>query len=78
MPGSWWRTFSGDSIRLAKTVDYTSKYMKAMFCEAALKTDELVKQLDFTKMKTEVAGGAIGAVFGRGASAQTMSEVQLQ
>lgn len=57
-------------------VDFASPLAKAKLCEIALKMDEHVSKLDFTKTKTEAASGAIGAMFGRGDSAKKMVELQ--
>ncbi|HEY1097505.1 MAG TPA: hypothetical protein VGF99_01200, partial [Myxococcota bacterium] len=57
-------------------VDFASPLAKAKLCEIALKMDEHVQKLDFTKTKTEAAGGAIGAIFGRGDVAKKMVELQ--
>lgn len=57
-------------------IDFASPLAKAKLCEIALKMDEHVSKLDFTKIKTEPAGGAIGAIFGRGDSAKKMVDLQ--
>lgn len=67
--------FSGDKITLAKTADYTSPFMKAKVAEAAIKMDELVQKLDFAKLQTESAGGAIAAYF-RSGGGEKMSAIQ--
>lgn len=67
--------FSGDSFRLAKTVDYNSPFMKAKVAEAAIKMDVFVQKLDFAKLQTESAGGAIGALF-RSSGGEKMSAIQ--
>ena len=58
------------------SIDFSSPLAKAKLCEIALKMDEHVSKLDFTKVKTEPAGGAIGAIFGRGDVAKKMVELQ--
>lgn len=67
--------FSGDKILLAKTADYSSPFMKAKVAEAAIQMDELVQKLDFAKLQTEAAGGAIGTYF-RSNGGEKMSAVQ--
>ena len=57
-------------------IDFSSPLAKAKLCEIALKMDEHVSKLDFTKTMTEAAGGAIGAMFGRGDVAKKMVELQ--
>ena len=57
-------------------IDFSSPLAKAKLCEIALKMDEHVSKLDFTKTKTEAAGGAIGAMFGRGDVAKKMVDLQ--
>lgn len=64
----WWQNVA----------DYNSPLMKAKVAEAAIKMEDLVAKLDFTKPKVETAGGAIGALFGRGRSGEKMVEVQKQ
>jgi hypothetical protein len=66
--------FSGESVKLAKTVDYKSPFMKAKIAEAAIKMDKLVGSLDFKKRNTDT-GNAIVSFFSGGSSAKT-SEVQ--
>jgi hypothetical protein len=56
-------------------MDYADPLAKAKLCEIALKMDEFVQKLDFTKTKTEGAGGHL-AVFGRGETAKAMVELQ--
>lgn len=68
--------FSGDKVRMAKTADYQSGFMKAKIAEAAIKMDELVGKLDFAKLATESSGGIFGALFSRGSGSQKMSEIQ--
>ena len=68
--------FSGDQIRMAKTADYQSPFMKAKIAEAAILMDEVVGQIDFTKVQTGASGGAIGALFGRGRAGKKTSELQ--
>jgi len=67
--------FSGDVIKLGKTVDYSSPFMKAKIAEAAIKMDELVGKLDFTKKTTESSGSML-SVFSRNGGAQETSAVQ--
>ncbi|MFH1810410.1 MAG: hypothetical protein ABIJ09_16835 [Pseudomonadota bacterium] len=67
--------FDGDVVRLSGTIDYNDPFMKAKIAEAAIKMDSLVGKLDFTKMATDGSGGML-TVFNRGASAQTMVELQ--
>jgi hypothetical protein len=69
--------FSGDSIKLAKTVDYKSPFMKAKIAEAAIKMDELVGKLDFTK-KTTDSGNSLLSFFSRGGGSKKTSEIQRQ
>jgi hypothetical protein len=57
-------------------LDYASPLAKAKLCEIALKMDEYVQKLDFTKTKTEATSGAIGVMFGRGDTAKKMVEMQ--
>ena len=57
-------------------VDYASPLAKAKMCEIALKMDEFVSKIDFTKTKTEASTGAIGVMFGRGDTAKKMVEMQ--
>jgi hypothetical protein len=57
-------------------VDYASPLAKAKMCEIALKMDEFVQKIDFTKTKTEASTGAIGVMFGRGDTAKKMVEMQ--
>jgi hypothetical protein len=67
----------GETIRVnGKTANYADPLLKAKIAEAAIKMDELVGQLDFTKLETESPGGAVGALFNRGATPQKMSEIQ--
>lgn len=56
-------------------MDYASPLAKAKLCEIALKMDEYVQKLDFTKTSTEAAGGML-SVFGRGDTAKKMVEMQ--
>lgn len=56
-------------------MDYADPLAKAKLCEVALKMDEFVQKLDFTKTKTEGASGQL-AVFGRGETAKAMVELQ--
>lgn len=64
----WWQNIA----------DYNSPFMKAKVAEAAVLMEDLVAKLDFSKPQTERAGGAIGAVFGRGKKQEQMVEVQKQ
>jgi len=56
--------------------NYNDPFTKAKIAEAAIKMSDDVAKLDFTKMKTDGPSGAIGAIFGRGRSAEEMVEVQ--
>jgi hypothetical protein len=56
-------------------VDYASPLAKAKLCEIALKMDEFVQKLDFTKTKTEALGG-LASMFGRGDAAKNMVDLQ--
>lgn len=69
--------FPGDTVNLSGTIDYNDPFMKAKIAEAAVKMDELVGKLDFTKMATENASGFM-TIFNRGQSAQKMVELQRQ
>jgi hypothetical protein len=67
----------GESITVnGKTANYADPLLKAKIAEAAIKMDELVGQLDFTKLETETTGGAIGALFSRGSTPKKRSEIQ--
>ncbi len=55
-------------------MDYASPLARAKLCEVAIKMDELVGKLDFSKQKTE--GGSGINVFGRGDVAQKMVDLQ--
>jgi hypothetical protein len=57
-------------------LDYSSPLAKAKLCEIAIKMDDAVQKLDFTKTKTEATTGAIGVLFGRGDTAKKMVEIQ--
>jgi hypothetical protein len=57
-------------------IDYASPLAKAKMCEIALKMDEFVQKIDYTKTKTEASTGAIGVMFGRGDTAKKMVEMQ--
>lgn len=63
--------YNGDRWKM----DYAEPLAKAKLCEIALLMDEHVKQLDFAKTKTDPAGGQL-AVFGRGATAKKMVDLQ--
>ena len=56
-------------------VDFASPLAKAKLCEIALKMDEHVQKLDFSKTSTDAPGGQL-AVFGRGEAAKKMVELQ--
>jgi hypothetical protein len=66
----------GDVITVdGKRADYANPFTKAKVCEAALKMDEHVQELDFTQAKTMGSGGALSMRFGRRAN-KDMVEVQ--
>jgi hypothetical protein len=70
--------FDGDVLRLSKTVDFNSPFLKAKIAEAAIKMDELVAKLDFTKANTDAGDSRLNAIYGRGSGSQKTSEVQRQ
>jgi hypothetical protein len=67
--------FKGDHLSLAGGCDYDDPLVKAKVSEAALRMDDLVGQLDFTKMKSDAPSGHM-TVFGRGRGARDMHEIQ--
>ncbi len=69
--------FEGDKVRIYKTADYTSPFMKAKIAEAAIKMDALVQKIDFTKAEVKTSGGGLSRIFGGGDS-QKVSELQRQ
>ncbi len=66
--------FEGDRLGIANC-DYNDPLVKAKLAEMAIKMDDLVGQLDFTKMKTD-SGGGHAAVWGFGRGARNMHEIQ--
>lgn len=57
-----------------KTADYDTPFMKAKVCEAALKMDEHVQKLDFTKMRTMAGGGAMSVLIGGTGSEEMVAQ----
>jgi hypothetical protein len=66
--------FEGDRLKIANC-DYNDPLTKAKLAEMAIEMDELVGQLDFTKMRTDAATGH-ASVWGRGSRARDMHEIQ--
>jgi len=69
--------YTGDEMNYGKHTDYNDPLMKAKVAEAAIKMDELVGKLDFTKAKTEEPSGRL-SIFGHGRGAEEMVEIQKQ
>ncbi|MEQ9498217.1 MAG: hypothetical protein RIT81_15200 [Deltaproteobacteria bacterium] len=68
----------GKDVRIgSKQANYEDKFLKAKVCEAALRMDELVGRLDFTKLQASPQGGGLLSVFGgRGDSGEDISAIQ--
>lgn len=56
----------GKQVRIgSKTANFEDKFLKAKICEAALKMDDLVGRLDFTKRQAAPQGGGFLSMFSR-------------
>lgn len=67
--------FTDEVVELDKVVDYASPLFRAKLAEAAVKMDELVGKLDFTKTRTQASGSAAAILNGK--DGEAMVDVQI-
>ena len=74
------RTANGEGYKLSNwwqsIADYNDPFMKAKVVEAAVKMNDLVAKLDFSKPKTEASGNSMLVRFGWGSKQENMVDIQ--